>query len=161
MYVVLSALLSFCKQPPAVRSLVVHEDVPFSAVSVYIRFGHKYQIDTLVQEGVTYLRALFPDNFKEYERRTSFVGSQAICAINLARLVGIDSILLAAFFDCVDLGARIDDGYQHRDGSIERLSRADLRICLAGAVPLTVDQLRAYMRALTSLTTAACLRPDL
>ena len=57
--------------------------------------------------------------------------------VNIARLLGDQTLLPFALVECCSLGADILDGFEHEDGSHETLSLADLRICLDAQQKLT------------------------
>ncbi|KAI0743007.1 hypothetical protein C8Q80DRAFT_948709 [Daedaleopsis nitida] len=100
------------------------------------RLGHKYQMDGVVEHCLRYLRKYFPTSYDEFEELSHFVPpafdhSDAICVINLARLVGDTSLLPTAVIACcVNFNAEeLIDGFLWSDGSREILSRQDL-LCL-------------------------------
>ena len=108
------------------------QTLSFDTISAWIRLGHKYQIDHLVDQSVEYLRKLYPDDWNVYCKiptSMAFKPIQAIGVVNLARLTGADSILPLALMKCCDLGPAIAEGFEREDGTEEYLSPADLGLC--------------------------------
>ncbi|TBU28417.1 hypothetical protein BD311DRAFT_807035 [Dichomitus squalens] len=108
----------------------------FHALSAWIRLGHKYKIDKLVEDGLAYLRRFYPPygpyNKKvliDEDRPKSITGKFAIGVVNLARLTGSDDLIPLALLECCKLDAAITQGLVHEDGTVEYLSADDLGRC--------------------------------
>ncbi|KAL6308622.1 hypothetical protein BKA93DRAFT_763419 [Sparassis latifolia] len=127
--------------------------VQFSFVASLIRLGHKYQIIGLRDDAVARLKTCFPSKFEEWDNfeklRSSSMTMEktdAITAVNLARLTENHSILPVALYGCCLLDTdTILFGTCRKDGSVERLSPEDTRNCIEGQRRL----LRANRNALT------------
>ncbi|KAI0694943.1 hypothetical protein C8T65DRAFT_833354 [Cerioporus squamosus] len=96
----------------------------FHEISAYIRLGHKYQCDKLVQRSVDYLKRYYVDNFDEWFKVTSldpptFQSIHRIGVVNLARLAGADGLLPVALMCCCMLGSDISKGFTREDGTLE------------------------------------------
>ncbi|RDX49028.1 hypothetical protein OH76DRAFT_1351489, partial [Lentinus brumalis] len=115
----------------------------FHTISAYIRLGHKYQINTLFDESLSYLKECFTTDLKArqawLDHRVQVPlewGSYrpeiyAIGVVNLARLAHCDTILPTALAACCSLRVEsLFDGFVREDGTRERLSEGDLRLCM-------------------------------
>ncbi|TBU36564.1 hypothetical protein BD309DRAFT_1005270 [Dichomitus squalens] len=112
----------------------LHASIPsFHAISAWIRLGHKYQIDKLVDEGLYHLRRAYPTALPcpkcpnmsaEYnspireDRPAGVVGQCAIAVVNLARLTESHDLLPFALLECCKLG-----GGRSRKASRARMAR--------------------------------------
>lgn len=105
----------------------------FHALSACIRLGHKYQIDHVVDEALTFLRQAYPKDFPSYLSRSMFREEHAVGAVNLARLVGAADILPVVLLDCCALfGVDLVQGFVRPDGTHEALTTPELAICAEG-----------------------------
>ena len=106
----------------------------FDEIAAYARLGHKYQIDHLLQQALTYLQERFSSKRKDWVDPYSdcrFRGPEAIGAVNIARLTGCLSILPTALLICSGLPARtLVRGFTLGNGVMEKLSRVDLTLCI-------------------------------
>ncbi|RDX48999.1 hypothetical protein OH76DRAFT_1351456 [Lentinus brumalis] len=131
-----SALVDFAAERPT-----------FHEISAQARLGHKYQIDTLFERSLSYLKTCFTTDFDARQRwltgnRYSQVPVEwgghgdkvfAIGVVNIARLAQADTILPSALAVCCSLAAtRLVKGFEREDGSWERLSEEDLELCFTG-----------------------------
>ncbi|KZT03483.1 uncharacterized protein LAESUDRAFT_616689, partial [Laetiporus sulphureus 93-53] len=134
----------------------MEKPLDFRVVSSLIRTGHKYQFDHVVAEGVRRLKSAYPDShsvWQSWHDRTAAgnrnIGrtpklmlhsrEDSIGVINLAHLVGAESVLPVAFYDCCTLldSRMLVDGVANSDGTVERLTAEDLDRYLEGRVILT------------------------
>ncbi|KAI0742391.1 hypothetical protein C8Q80DRAFT_1108999 [Daedaleopsis nitida] len=105
--------------------------IHYNLISAWIRIGHKYEINSLVEHSIRYLRQLYPDNYADYEKfhAAAFDGGKAIGIVNIARLTGAHRLLPAALMYCCQVESDLAYGFPREDGTMERLSRTDLDIC--------------------------------
>ena len=82
-------------------------DIHYDLITAWIRIGHKYEINSLVESSLRHLRMLYPDNFDSFERYNSsaFGGAQAIGIVNLARLTHAHELLPVALMHCCEVGS--------------------------------------------------------
>ncbi|GBE89310.1 hypothetical protein SCP_1503180 [Sparassis crispa] len=151
------------------RFYLMREDrLPFAAVEALVRLGQKYEIQDLREQGLVLLKAVFPDNFlawnaslKANSEDTSTVvmeTTDAIAAVNLARVIGCRSMLPAALYRCCQLSAaELCGGVSRGDGHTEQLSAEDVERCIDAKARLmsayAVGRMRRYSMASTD-----CLR---
>ncbi|KAH9835441.1 uncharacterized protein C8Q71DRAFT_765898 [Rhodofomes roseus] len=112
--------------------------LPFAMVAALVRLSHEYWIKDVLKEGLARIRSCFSDTFDVWDeaikkmrsRTMTFVVTDAIAAVNIARLTGEHRILPVALYMCCQLdpddllrglGAECDKDY---------LSRADIMRCL-------------------------------
>ncbi len=135
----------------------------FHTISAYIRLGHKYQINTLFDESLSYLKECFTIDLKArqawLDHRVQVPlewGSYrpeiyAIGVVNLARLAHCDTILPTALAACCSLRVEsLFDGFVREDGTRERLSEGDLRLCMTGMRGLTHAASAVVIKALAA-----------
>ncbi|PIL26301.1 hypothetical protein GSI_12057 [Ganoderma sinense ZZ0214-1] len=131
-------------------------DAPkFGAVSAWIRLGHKYEVDKLVENSLQYLRRFYPKVLSESlsvcsgpikkDRPEDVQGPHAIAIVNLARLTGSNDLLPLALLECCKLGAGIVSGYVREDGTVEHLHPDDLGRCFAAKEKLALRVVSAYL----------------
>ncbi|KAI1795360.1 hypothetical protein LXA43DRAFT_1178816 [Ganoderma leucocontextum] len=108
----------------------VHDHPSFDAISATIRLGQKYQMSQYVEYTLGYLKEHYTDDFDEWEDTNcsppSFSPEHAIGVVNLARLIGADSLLPTALLVCCGLGKSLVNGFQRADGSREHLTLDDI-----------------------------------
>ena len=104
----------------AAPSPFVPPEPPFREASACIRLGQKYQVDGLVEQGLAFLRKLYPSDFVtlQLRRRDGILDNVcAISVVNIARLTGADYLLPVALAACCQLGSDILEGYTREDGT--------------------------------------------
>ncbi|RPD58559.1 hypothetical protein L226DRAFT_147562 [Lentinus tigrinus ALCF2SS1-7] len=126
-------------------------------VSAYIRIAHKYQMDTILNQWLGYLKKHFTSRFKQWishERMVpeGFDPIHAIGVVNLARLTGCTSILPTAIAVCTTLGEKIVTGFTRNDGIHEQLSMADLGRCF---------QAKGHLIQANATAIAVALEPEI
>lgn len=128
------------KSPPA---YTYHE------LSAYIRLGHKYQIDALMDEALAYLKAHFSTKLSSWSALDyvpePFDEAVAIGVVNIARLFGCTSMLPTAFLACCNFLDAL--GFKREDGTLEELSDDDLVRCSDAKGVLTRQLNTALVRA--------------
>ncbi|PIL26575.1 hypothetical protein GSI_12333 [Ganoderma sinense ZZ0214-1] len=136
----------------------------FHALSSWIRIGHKYQIDKLVDDGLAYLRHFYPRTLYDRkhsprgvsrlvvpkDRPATISGKHAIGVVNLARLTERHDLLPLALLECCKLGADITQGLAREDGTREYLSPEDLGRCFAAKSQLVALNIEACLRIFAS-----------
>lgn len=133
-------------------------------VSAYIRLGHKYQMNTLVERSLRYLEDFYTTSFGIWNHRsvwdfTVLVPEEwhhdgdtspapfVIGVVNLARLARCDAILPTALFACCALDVEeLLSGFEREDGTREQLSEDDLRLCIKGVRYLEQMTTRAIIK---------------
>ena len=139
---------------------MVQKPLTYHDVSAYIRIGHKYQMDAFVKECVTYLRALYPDDYETWKTSKPFLPPYSIGIINLARLAGADVLLPAAFLECCRLGPDAVDGLRNPDGTVEYLSPHDLKIYICAQRDLMKARVQIALRAFNTGPAPDCGHAD-
>ncbi|KAI1792557.1 hypothetical protein LXA43DRAFT_1093523 [Ganoderma leucocontextum] len=110
--------------------------VSFEQLFAVTRLSHKYQVDDILQQAISLLRTYYttrPDcSTKTRTRCDAFTATQAIGAVNLARLTETPVILPRALFHCASIGPSILAGWTREDGTVEHLNPADVTRALKG-----------------------------
>ena len=119
-----------------------------SFISAIIRLDHKYELKGMYEQAMNYLTTYYTTNFDTWVDGRNAAQWQpdpvhAIGAINLARLTNTTSILPLAFYICATLGPDLVRGFIRADGSVERLSADDLRLCLEMKARLAAENAHA------------------
>ena len=117
------------------------ESLSFDQLFGIIRLAHKYHIEAIEQKGLKLLNEYFEfeagDWFKSHTDYGAFrSGCNPIGVINIARLTDTPSLLPGAFYFTCFKGSGLVDGWKREDGSVEHLSRDDLRRCMDGGTEL-------------------------
>ena len=139
----------------------------FHEISAYARLGHKYQIDTLLDQSLEYLETYFTDDLdawiaSEFLIPLNFRRVHAIGVVNIARLTGRDILLPIALAVCTTLdGDRLVRGFRREDGSMETLRRDDLVRCINGKQYLMQDGTAVALSTFTHATATRCHSRDL
>ena len=139
----------------------------FDEVSALVRLAHKYHVQPVQDQALAALRVFdFTDDFDTYDDGlTNNVESliskdaQAIGAVNLARLTDTPSMLPLAMYQCAYLTSALLDGWKRRDGTVEELSRADLRRCIDGRIALAQEQRILLYQVFSEDPSDDCARP--
>ncbi|PIL26446.1 hypothetical protein GSI_12204 [Ganoderma sinense ZZ0214-1] len=111
------------------------QKINISFISAIIRLDHKYELKGVYDQAMSYLTTYYITNFGAWVDGRNAAQWQpdpihAIGAINLARLTNTPSVLPFAFYICATLGPDLARGFVRPDGSVERLTPDDMRICL-------------------------------
>ncbi len=116
----------------------------FSILASWVRMGHKYGVDTLLEGSLRQLETIFAADFSAWEAiqdestplsKISMRPQDAIEAVNLFRLVGRKHMLLTAFYLCCRLATKeLLQGHSRADGTPEKLEVEDLQRCLDARV---------------------------
>ncbi|KAI0676520.1 hypothetical protein C8Q78DRAFT_27991 [Trametes maxima] len=119
----------------------------FDQLSSLVRLGHKYGIEDVEKQALSYLKLYYTTKFECWEAGHTPCdltdARQSIGAVNLARLTGNIDMLPVALYTCATLKGEIAKGWVREDGTVEYLSPEDLGRCIEGfgrmcgaAVPL-------------------------
>ncbi|RDX48995.1 hypothetical protein OH76DRAFT_1556700 [Lentinus brumalis] len=142
-------LLRVC-MPDTSTNPFAHEDPTYESVASAIRLGHKYQIAPLVEHALGYLKKYYTTTWKPLKSWAPprFRPVHAIGVVNLARLVGCDTLLPTAFIDCCQLEGALVGGPLNADGTTEHLSASDLALCFSASINLAREcvGMEMYMR---------------
>ena len=76
--------------------------------------------------------------------------------MNLARLTDTPSVLPTALYVCCSLEGRVLDGWRRPDGSVEYLSHADLKRCIAGRNALAAKAVEELVHLLSLVPCVMC-----
>ncbi|KAI0713038.1 hypothetical protein C8T65DRAFT_607848 [Cerioporus squamosus] len=153
-------LLRILLPKSSIRSTFKLQDFPM--LSALLRLSHMYEMANVMEFAIAGLKTVYSDNYNAWitidrsvcgiwarpgERKILERGniatkrsrllSQAIVAINFARILNIPSVLPAAFYHCACLGGAVLKGYTHDDGTTEYLSEDDTQRCIDGIQDLT------------------------
>ena len=130
-------------------------------MSACLRLGHKYQMDSVVEEGIAYLRTCYPNNYNSWKKCTPFQPpTYSIGVINIARLIGADDLLPVAFLECCKLGEKVIDGFLREDGGYECLSIPDLKLCMRAQQTLAEARVQAVLRVIDTCPPDDCHESD-
>lgn len=122
--------------------------MPFASIAALIRLANKYQFRSILDEGLKRMKSCFTDCLLVYDvverkkgsARMSFVESDAIAAVAIARLTNTPSILPLALYMCSQLDPDIiTNGIARANGFVDRLSPADQLGCLRARAMLRDD----------------------
>ncbi|RDX49030.1 hypothetical protein OH76DRAFT_1382842 [Lentinus brumalis] len=134
----------------------------FNELFAYARLGHKYQIDALLDQSLSYFKRCFSMDFDAWERYVprewgDEAEAFAIGVVNIARLTRCDAILPAALAACSSLeGEQLVAGFEREDGTRERLSEDDLKLCITGKQRLALAMSGAVIKAFALYKISGC-----
>ncbi|RPD53664.1 hypothetical protein L226DRAFT_521518 [Lentinus tigrinus ALCF2SS1-7] len=144
-------------------------ELTYEVIAAYVRIGHKYQIDDLVQQSLDYLRQYYVADFDRWTSRVFtanraphgfqldswyFHRQHAIGIVNIARLTGCTSILPTALLCCCRLTTKeLLKGVEVEDGIRELLEEEDVERCLEAKVMLMQKSTRMILQVFND----ACL----
>ncbi|KAI0753693.1 hypothetical protein C8Q74DRAFT_1211191 [Fomes fomentarius] len=136
-------------------------DPSFELVSASIRLGRKYQMTTLYEKSLRFLKDHYTSDFDAWRKRGSWDpdgwdGWEPIGVVNLARLMGEPSILPTAFLSCMALEHQVLFGFEREDGYKEVLTMADLGICFKANKEIIKDTIAIVLRTLQSRVSSRC-----
>ncbi|RPD58548.1 hypothetical protein L226DRAFT_466512 [Lentinus tigrinus ALCF2SS1-7] len=141
-------------------------DPTYESIASSIRLGHKYQIATLVNHAVGYLKEYYTDDYGKWKSHKMgppprFQLVHAIGVVNLARLIECDSILPTAILHCCQLGAagRLVSGLPRADGTTEHLSASDLALCFSAIMHLARAWVTIALRVRAPTKSPSCYHP--
>lgn len=135
------------------------EVVEFCDLAVLVRICHKYQVDEIEAEALKRMQTCFTTSYDTWKKENvivkgrtsvmSFEPSDAIVAVNLARLTDTPKMLPIAMYLCCQLGVQaLLQGAPQEEGANGRLSSNDLAQCLNGRSKLLKEGMRMLRRTL-------------
>ena len=145
----------------------------FDELSSVIRLAHKYNVPQVLDQALASLRDLgFAASFAAHCSHPLPLGNSplaldpsfSIAVVNLARLTNTPSLLPLALYHCAYLGSDVLDGWAREDGTLERLSDADLRRCVDGRAALAHEHavfIFSVFHDTVCGAAAGCTRPGL
>ncbi|TFY65442.1 hypothetical protein EVJ58_g1969 [Rhodofomes roseus] len=120
-----------------------HVRLDFSVVAALIRLSHKYQIQYVREDYLSRTKSCFCTDADQWNEAyikcgsssMAYVNTDAIQAVNIARLTDTVSILPSALLVCCHLDANsLLNGSRRLDDTLERLSKQDIASCICVAV---------------------------
>lgn len=114
------------------------DTLSMDALSAVVHLAHKYQIDQLLTQALTHLMEYYTDDFDEWIRADRQVcldptDTDAISAINIARLTNAPSVLPLAFLHVSRVGAAVLNGCKRGCGChVEALALQDIQRAIDG-----------------------------
>ncbi|OJT05756.1 hypothetical protein TRAPUB_3394 [Trametes pubescens] len=132
-------LLRVLYPKPATRFMRRSADAPvkFEHVSAIVRLSHKYQMDAILKDTMSYLTEYYSNYYHEWLARDKkplqVKPLQCIEAVALAHLTGTNTILPTALLECaMSDGECLFKGYAREDGTVVMLSSDDIQRCFLG-----------------------------
>ncbi|PIL26545.1 hypothetical protein GSI_12303 [Ganoderma sinense ZZ0214-1] len=124
----------------------------FAELHAAFHLAHKYQCPDVETRALSVLKRFYTPHFSDYAyfdaSKAGLVRpprNAAIAAVNIARLTETPSMLPFALYEVCTLEDHMVDGYTRRDGSVEHLTTADLKLCL-GARGQLAKQTAFYLK---------------
>lgn len=149
-------------------SRYVPRDPTYDEIASLIRLGHKYQIQSLVESSLAYLRRYYSDDLDAYDklgphkRPSRFRSANAIGVVNLARLTGCMRLLPPALLAvCVLKTELVFNGVPSAlpRGQIEMLSMDDIQLCYRARLELASARVALTLRVCCPEVSGACSQP--
>jgi len=113
-----------------------------------LTLSHKYQVNSLLLEGIQRLKERFPDDIlhwdKQYEDDGIKMGSPQDCIsqANVARLLDEPILHYRALYDCCQLSSnQMVNGIVNEDGIRETLCSEDIRACVDARTNLAKENI--------------------
>ncbi|KAI0691716.1 hypothetical protein C8Q76DRAFT_685857 [Earliella scabrosa] len=144
------------------RNRNFYRSSPYSFDEVYavIRLAHKYNVEDVQAQALDALRTWWTDDFETWCSESDYpVDTEmmhAIGIVNIARLTDTPSFLPLAFYHCRALGGALFDGWTRRDGTVEHVSKEDIRRCLEGRDRLAKASISHLYRIFTPTPNHMC-----
>ncbi len=133
----------------------------FDAVSAAIRLGHKYQITSLYDRSLEFLKEKFTNDFDAFLDLDDWIPDnwkmeEAIGVVNLARLIGEPTLLPVALLSCTTLGGQLVRGYERANGTQEHLTIDDQALCINAKITIRKARVTALFNSLAPSPAKAC-----
>ncbi|KAI0720086.1 hypothetical protein C8T65DRAFT_634820 [Cerioporus squamosus] len=123
----------------------------FSMYASLARLGHKYELASVFLEAPQRLRTTYTDDYAvwrgKYQIPTDWRSKEIspIEAVNLFGTTGqLNLLLTALYLSCLLPIAELLGGVHRADGTLEQLSKEDLRRCLEARDMYTADHARSW-----------------
>ncbi|KAI0686099.1 hypothetical protein C8T65DRAFT_154058 [Cerioporus squamosus] len=144
---------------------VKRSDPSFEVVAACVCLGHKYQMTSIYQQAMDYLKDHFTTDLLVCKSRKTWVPpgftlAHAIGVVNLARLTGEYTLLPVALMVCCRMSTDIVEGFTYSDGERETLSPEDLGLCFIAKARLLKATILAYFTTYTPLPSGSCSLKD-
>ncbi|KAI1795390.1 hypothetical protein LXA43DRAFT_992550 [Ganoderma leucocontextum] len=119
----------------------------FDEISAYIRLGHKYELETLYEHSLEFLKHHYTGDFKT-----------SVGIVNLARLglLNEPSLLPTALLTCVYMKEDIMQGFEREDGSRETLTLDDIGRCFKASGAIRQATVASVVRTLRDKVFSTC-----
>lgn len=133
----------------------------FDNIFAAVRIGHKYQMPTLLQQAVDYLKKHYTNDFGVWDRYPDYCPSgfryvHSIGVVNLARLTGETSLLPTALLACCQLEEELIPGFVREDGTSEQLTLSDVGLCFVAKTRLIHESTRFALAILRPTVASEC-----
>ncbi|KAH9834005.1 uncharacterized protein C8Q71DRAFT_838244 [Rhodofomes roseus] len=134
-----------------------HVRLDFSVVAALIRLSHKYQIQYVHEDYLSRMKSCFCTDADQWNEAyikygsssMAYVNTDAIQAVNIARLTDTVSILPSALLVCCHLDANeLLNGSRRLDDNLERLSKQDIASCINARQEILYHAIKASMEFL-------------
>ncbi|TFY57397.1 hypothetical protein EVJ58_g7043 [Rhodofomes roseus] len=143
------------------------EQFSFAIIAALARLAHKYDIKDLLDDALHRMKSCFSNAFHDWAptRDNECVGSplmayvetDAIAAVNIARLTDTPSMLPTALYVCCQLDTdNILNGVPRGHDAVERLSSEDITRCLDARLKLVHDNVVSAFSIFTIATSDGC-----
>lgn len=142
-------------------SFFVPELCSFGSISAAVRLGHKYEMSTLLEQAIAYLKSHYTQSslllWSFYRcKPPAFSDIHAIGVVNLARLTEETSLLPMALLACCQLNQELTYGFVREDGTLEQLSQYDNALCVAAKTRLIQASIAVALEFLLPEVSASC-----
>ncbi|KAI1781652.1 hypothetical protein LXA43DRAFT_933524 [Ganoderma leucocontextum] len=133
----------------------------FDEISAYIRLGHKYELETLYEHSLEFLKHHYSDDFKTWTQ-AKYWGPEywsvnaAVGVVNLARLLNEPSLLPTALLTCVYMKEDIMQGFEREDGTRETLTLDDIGRCFRASGAIRQATVAGVVRTLRDKVSSTC-----
>ncbi|KAI9061913.1 hypothetical protein FKP32DRAFT_1575116 [Trametes sanguinea] len=137
------------------------EHPSFDMISATVRLGLKYQISTLVEHSMKYLKGFFSSDLDTWGKQADYLppgfsDPDVIGVINLARLTGETSILPTAVIAACMEWNDVHRGRGREDGTLEQLTMDDIALCNAAKDKLIQERVRIVLQVLAPPVSRTC-----
>ena len=129
-----------------------------------VQLAHKYGVDDIVHQGIEALTECYANKEPAYDMPDNLFADladvHAIGAIHLARLTDAPSIVPVAMLICCKIPRTVISGWKRDDGSVVRLSEADLVQWIVGRETLAKRAVSDYLKVVTCVPSTDCETPN-
>ncbi|KAH9922090.1 uncharacterized protein B0H18DRAFT_879687 [Fomitopsis serialis] len=139
--------------------------LPFVVVASVVRLAHKYGMEHLRDDALERMKSCFSDDLHVWAKAEASEGSalmtydytDAIAAVNIARLTETQSMLPYALYTCCQLDTEVIlNGVPQKNGTTERLTQEDILRCLNARSTLVHDNIIFAYLLFTPTLPLAC-----
>lgn len=134
-------------------------------ISACIRLGHKYDLTSVYEQALSYLKGHFTTSLVVFHRTPTWVPrnfepEHAIGVVNLALMTGERTLLPLAVLVCCRLGEDMLEGFTYGDGERETLSQEGLALCFGAHARLLSATILIYFTTYAPLSANCCERGE-